>query len=47
MIQVISYTEWCDPAYAVYWINMTCDWIIQGIMCNYDHAVEYIKQLNN
>lgn len=55
MIEAVSALEWCaGTAYAVYWANAnaTCgaagtgaDWVIQGVVCNYEHAVEYIRQL--
>lgn len=53
MIEAVSAFEWCaGAAYAVYWANATCgaagtraDWVIQGVVCNYEHAVEYIRQL--
>ena len=42
-------TDWCGTnatAYAVYWAESCAAWIFQGLMCDYKHAVEYVRLLS-
>lgn len=44
--EVIS--DWCGDnvtSYAVYWANACASWVLQGLICDYGHAVEYVRLL--
>lgn len=53
--EVLSGVEWCGAnttAYAVYWayacvpgLAGAAEWILQGVVCEYEHAVEYVRLL--
>jgi hypothetical protein len=48
LIETIECVGWCGAnatAYAVYWAR-ACEWIFQGMVCNYEHAVEYVSRLS-